>query len=967
MDKRIPLAMNTQLVFGETTYVITRLIGYGAKAMVYLAKYRDNLHGDKYHTVLIKELFPYHPKGLITRKDGKIECESEAQEYFELQRKSFVHGNIVNLDYQNIRADLASININSFERNGTIYTILGNSNGETLKEAASRGYAFTSLYDITACMLNILDALEIFHKNGLLHLDISPDNILLMPLKENQSEKYRKLILIDYNSAWSTAELEENNDIFLSMKESYSPPELRLNERSSICPASDLFSVCAIFLEFLQGEPLDFSILYSHSKIIDTKTEIMKNAPATVVNKIITILRRGLCLSPNLRYQSAAEMRADFEELLNRIDGIGVTHSALWEASRTSYHDLVHKKEQYKYLLDENNLLPCKMSLNDEKVQTFNEAIKALFSHNSWHGQIVANGGMGKTTAFLLLWMAGISSYNPNMPVPVYITLYNYKQGSMPYIKGCLLERLKFDKETATVEDALRALDKLLDTVIRNKKGNLPSVLLLLDGLNEVNGDDRMLLLEIDEMMKKAGVQVLFTSRIENTHLKLNKLEILPLTDIEIKDYLMGHKVLYPMDKALQEILSNPMLLSIYVKACKQEHKNIDIHSTDELLAKYLNSLLLSYNDQTIGNEKEQIQAEYTINCLLPAIVGNMKKTKKYVLYTNEVYAVVQKCFYTLGNKSFLRVFPQYVGKIKHIKGDAQNAEEWFDRTIYQLLINKFALLIRDEYSSYRLIHQNYHDFLNGLNEKNQRKISQFKLNREVVFDTIADAARMVFHERKRDVIDTPSDKPRQTEEEKALLNNAVTALADNFAKLGMLIKSDIDMLKVISEKQFSFSGILKQRVQDNPIFTEDQFLSSRIIAALHSSKIPIPLLTLKELFSSLSGYSLLSAKMCESLNMVFADESEYSEKDKSEIVELYKEYINSLSNSYFLKLQLIMQPLTDEGRKPLLNALPYIEVFRDKLLTMSLDRSKSEVESLIKAEAGNSKRIVGLIKSFGI
>ncbi|MCD8327415.1 MAG: hypothetical protein LUC90_12310 [Lachnospiraceae bacterium] len=43
-------------------------------------------------------------------------------------------------------------------------------------------------------LIKILDALDCFHQNGFLHLDISPDNILL--LKEDA-------LLIDYNSVWS--------------------------------------------------------------------------------------------------------------------------------------------------------------------------------------------------------------------------------------------------------------------------------------------------------------------------------------------------------------------------------------------------------------------------------------------------------------------------------------------------------------------------------------------------------------------------------------------------------------------------------------------------------------------------------------------------------------------------------------------------------------------------------------------
>lgn len=968
MNRRIPLSDNKQLILGDTTYFITKYLGCGANAMVYLARYRDNLHNELSHTVVMKEMYPFHSKGLIVRNgDGQIECDSQAQEYFKLQRKSFLRGNIVHLELQNIRGDMTSVNINSFEENGTLYTILGNSNGETLKDVVGKGTAFSSLRDITVCITNILDALEVFHKNGLLHLDISPDNILLMPLEENKSEKYRRIMLIDYNSVWSIAELEENEDFYFSMKENYTSPEVRLIDRRSISIASDLFSVCAIFLELLQGEPLDFSILYSHNKIIDTDTKTLINAPVTAVYRVISILKRGLCLSPNLRYQSAAEMRADLEELINRIDGIGITHSALWEVSRKNFQNFAHTKKKYQFLYDKNKLLPCKVSLNNGEAQKPKEVIKSLSQSNSRHGQIVADGGMGKTTAVLMLWKDSVSSYDVNLPVPIYITLYNYKSGASSFIKSCLLEKLKFNNETTTMEDAVRALDQLLDTEIKKGDSNLPSVLLLLDGLNEITGDSRLLLLEIYELMKKAGTQVLLTSRMENHHLKLNRLEILPLADIEVKECLHSHQILYPRDQVLQGILTNPMMLSLYVETCRTENKSIDIHSADELLEKYLNSLLLSYKDQTIGNEKVQMQADYTIYFLLPAIAWQMKKTGTYVLTTNEVYAVVKKCFHLLSDKSFLGAFPQYVGKVKYIKDGANDAEEWFDVTVHQLLANKFSLILRDEYSNYRLIHGNYFGYLWDLHEKNENQISRCRPNREGFFGAITEAVRGIFYKRNINAEDLSSLEYKHAKEEKVLLNNGMTGLADSLAKLGMLLKIDFDTLKLISEKQCCVSSLLKQRAQDSSVFMEDQFLNSRIIAALYESRIPIPIVVLKELLGSTSDYKRISEQMAESLNIVFTDESEYSSNDKEEIVRLFKEYMNSLSTSYFLKLQLVMLHLDEDSRKPLLNALPYIEVFRDKLLTMSIGQSKSEVECLIKAEDTKRKQIKGLIKSFGV
>jgi serine/threonine protein kinase len=324
MDCRIPIPQGEKINLGNTDYTIISLVGFGSNAFVYLAQYTDNLHKDKTHTVLLKELFPYHQKGLIRRgDDGQILVADEVQDLFKLHRSSFLRGNITHLDFQNVNADKASVNINSYEANNTLYTVLAYEGGETLRNVTDDGKIKNSLYDITACMLNIIDALAHFHNNNLLHLDISPDNILLMPLDEGKSEKYRRVILLDYNSAWNKDELLKNDGIVLSKKEHYSAPELRLNDKKSISPATDLFSVCAIFLEYLQGQPLDFSRLCSSKKVMPQKIELLEKESKEVRQKAAAILHKGLKLPPKRRYQSTEELKADFVELLKRIKDYG--------------------------------------------------------------------------------------------------------------------------------------------------------------------------------------------------------------------------------------------------------------------------------------------------------------------------------------------------------------------------------------------------------------------------------------------------------------------------------------------------------------------------------------------------------------------------------------------------------------------------------------------------------------------
>lgn len=962
MDNRTPLAEGLNIILGDAAYTIEEIVGLGANSIVYLASYKDNLHMDKKHRVLIKELFPYHPKGLIYRDESGYICsDSDAREYFDLHKKSFLRGNACHLDIQNIRADMAGININSFEKNGTLYTVLGNLNGETLLDVTRKGKIITSLSNVVSCMLSILDALEVFHKNRLLHLDISPDNILLMPLHRDD-ERYRRMILIDYNSTWNIDEFVKDDNVYFSIKDHYSPPEVRLQEKNSLSFASDLFSVCALFLEYLQGRPLDFSVLYSGGKILEPDAGLLTDTPATVRAKAAAIIKKGLKLPPNQRYQRIEDLRADLLELGNRINGIGITHSALWEASKAGFQNHVRINKRYGYLFQDSDFLPCRVSL-DDKSYLFNEAIKFLSQSVCPHVEVTAAGGMGKTSALMRLWEDGISKYNPASCVPVYIPLYSYKTSSIPYIKGCLLERLKFDSRTVTIEDALRLMDSLLD--IQFKGG--PSILLLLDGLNEVSGDDRLLLLEIDELMKKSGVQVILTSRVKNANLKLHRLEILPLSEYDIKHYLKSRNILYPSDRVLTDIITNPMMLSIYSEACKNGQKTVDTDSMDGLLSEYISSLISAYKRQGTISETEQMGAEYAVKFLLPGAAHQMNKLKTGALSSSQIYKVVQKSYGMLTKKSFLKCFPEYIGRSKFIKNGAETPEEWFDDAVRSVLFGRFGLLYCDEHGNYRLSHQNFHDYFireyNTISSKLNVVKRKLALSYAAVFGLVISA--IIFTAVK--VIERFPVSYPVTVQEKGAAENAMTALADSLSRLGMQIKNDTVTLDSYNGGYDGYRAVYEKNKKVNDTLVSGRQYTEDEIRLFVPPGSPVSPAILKDLLDGPGLYHEWSGVMFESLNPILEGDSGFPEGERPLVIKLYKQYLENYTNLFYIKMQLAILPLNDEGRKPILNSLPYMAVFGDKFLSQPFLNNKAELESVLKSENVKLQDISIKLKSYGM
>ena len=153
-DNRLILPAGYQLIHGGKNYTISGYVSAGGNSVVYEAYYQDTLMPEKVHTVLIKELYPYDPLGRITRNDNMdLVVQESARKLFVQHRESFLLGNRVHLTLSVEGKGGIAENLDSFEQNSTVYTILTARKGWVLsellakkKEFGSAGYSDT-LYE----------------------------------------------------------------------------------------------------------------------------------------------------------------------------------------------------------------------------------------------------------------------------------------------------------------------------------------------------------------------------------------------------------------------------------------------------------------------------------------------------------------------------------------------------------------------------------------------------------------------------------------------------------------------------------------------------------------------------------------------------------------------------------------------------------------------------------------------------
>ena len=706
-------------------------IGRGSNAVVYKGTYPDLLNRSEKHIVLIKELFPFHARADIRRgEDGTVLCGEDGRETFETHRLSFENGNRIHLKMLERYPDRTGENVNTFEANGTFYTVLGYTGGRSLDHEIDGGKM--QLKQLAGRMLGLLDALEAFHESGFLHLDIAPDNILLIGKDAGE-----RVMLIDYNSVYDMNGGEADAEVYYSVKQGYTAPEVRTGKAYSIGPASDLYSVCAVFYCCLTGAPLTpFQMIRPNPPDV-SDCALLRGMPDTVCSMVQQILRRGLQTLPQKRYGSTAEMREAIQELIDRINGVGITHWALWEAGRKTVARVIRDNPSYAYLKDTEHLFPANAVSGSGETRSMKEWIGAMLSEGGQNALLTAPGGMGKTTSMFRAMTEQAARYSPVQPAIAYISLYGWKEGSTTYIRDKILENLHYKSDTHSYDDARHALQHLLGKPLASRNGDRPVLMLFLDGLNEASGSTQALMDEIAELSKLDGIRMLISTRSEEETLPFLRLRLIPLEIREACEILSDHGLLMPGNEAVRELLRTPLMLSIFLQSAQAEEKQLTVQTEEELLRAYFSSLLEKERKNLPDDTDAKWQTEAALYYVLPTIAGELHR-RQTALNDTELLKTVGQCYRLFSSPLLRRAFPEWIGHSRAIRGNAANAEEWYGIVVHDLLWKRLGLLVRNSSGTYQIVHQVIGEYLTEQNRQNQRKIGH---RRQIGIGLIAAAA----------------------------------------------------------------------------------------------------------------------------------------------------------------------------------------------------------------------------------
>ena len=713
MDHRTALPEGSLLSFPGMTCRIDGCVGRGSNAIVYKASYLDTTSKDQRHHILVKELFPLDLHGHIRRDEaGMIVRDGEGEELWQTHLLSFERGNDVHLQLLALSPDRLGGNINTFPLNNTFYSVLADT-GSTSLENRLAGKPAPSLRKAAEWCLGLLDCLEVFHRQDYLHLDVSLDNVLLAGNEE-------RVMLIDYNSVYSRAGIRAGETFWFSVKEGFTAPEVRTGMRTALYFHTDLFSAAAVFYAALTGAPPSVIQLNRKNPPDAQDSPLLADAPSTVREQVRKILRRGLCALPEKRYASCAAMRQDLAELLNRLDGLGVSHAALWEAGRKSVGRLVKHNPSLAYLEKEAELYPLRITLEETGQSLTAEAFMKDASTRCGPPVLLeGTGGIGKSTALLRTVLTAPPVYSAGSPAVVYLPLYEWQAGSGYFILDRILRELRFDADTRTMEDARHALTERLGRPLVYRGENRPALFLLLDGLNEAAGDTAGLLREITQLSRMPGVSMVIASRLVPECIAVRKAHMDLLTEEDVQAALGRHGLLMPEGGEMQELLRTPLMLSLFIQTAQAQNAQVQCGTEQQLVDAYLDALCDKAGQD---GEQQRYRAEAAVRLVLPAVAQRMQK-QDGSLKDTELLDPVLRCRGMIDTRTVARAFPQWIGHGAEITGPEESGEAWYGQIVHGILWKQLGLLVRDGTGGYHIRHQILQEHLARMDGENRAAV----------------------------------------------------------------------------------------------------------------------------------------------------------------------------------------------------------------------------------------------------
>lgn len=323
-------------------FLIGTALGEGGFGITYIGR---DLNLDM--KVAVKE---YYPVGYVNRSNtlsAEVQCSATSgrKEFFENGREKF-------LKEARILAKFSSepgiVEVRDFfEENHTAYIVMEFLDGQDLKDYVQQK-GFLSPEETVRMLLPVMQSLKKIHAQGLIHRDISPDNIRLT---ENGVK------LMDFGAARMMSN-DANKSLSVMLKPGYAPEE-QYRSKGVQGPWTDVYALCATMYKCITGITPDDSTQRMYSDELKAPSALGVRINETWENALM----KGLAVLQKDRYQS-------IDELINGLKGIEVPVSG---EEKTVYSGIAISQDELptQYMEDASSqVVTQKTPLPDEQEES---------------------------------------------------------------------------------------------------------------------------------------------------------------------------------------------------------------------------------------------------------------------------------------------------------------------------------------------------------------------------------------------------------------------------------------------------------------------------------------------------------------------------------------------------------------------------------------------------------------------
>lgn len=269
-------------------YLVGKVIGEGGFGITYIG---FNL--DTELPVAIKEYFPSELATRdITAGNALSIFAGESQQLYKEGLEKYLR-EARNLTMFSDLPGIVTVK-DFFYENETAYIIMEYINGITLKQHLIKVGGRMSQSEVTKMMKPVLESMIKIHETGMIHRDISPDNIMIT--KNNQIK------LTDFGAA-RVCNGEDNKSITVVLKRGYAPEE-QYRVKGVQGPWTDVYALCATMYKMITGITPQEAL----ERIIEDNVEPLSKFDKDIWPEIDYAIMKGLSLRAQDRFQNVGEL-----------------------------------------------------------------------------------------------------------------------------------------------------------------------------------------------------------------------------------------------------------------------------------------------------------------------------------------------------------------------------------------------------------------------------------------------------------------------------------------------------------------------------------------------------------------------------------------------------------------------------------------------------------------------------------